>query len=108
MARRGASLTLRRGDAATALAEVIEASGTTAVYWNRRYDPCGITQDRRIKADLQARGLTTESFNAALLHEPCQTAGQSRNLLSVIRDDVGPPALIRHLGFSHGLFAQTP
>ncbi len=67
---RGAKLVLRRGPAERCLMEVIEEAGAGAVYWNRRYDSDGIAVDSRIKESLRERGLTAESFNAGLLHEP--------------------------------------
>ena len=70
LARRGAPLILRRGDAHQQIRDVIAEGGAGAVFWNRRYEPSGITQDRAVKADLKAQGLEVESFGANLLHEP--------------------------------------
>jgi deoxyribodipyrimidine photo-lyase len=66
----GASLVLRAGAAARALRHVIEASGATAVYWNRCYEPHAIARDAEIKKTLAACGIDVQSFNAALLFEP--------------------------------------
>jgi deoxyribodipyrimidine photo-lyase len=40
------------------------------VYWNRRYDPQAIAIDTSLKHDLRERGITVQSFDGQLLHEP--------------------------------------
>ena len=73
----GAPLVLRRGPADRVIAQVVEACGASAVYWNRCYEPFAIARDRRIKAALEDRDIEVRSFNASLLHEPwtVQTKG---------------------------------
>lgn len=66
----GSRLIIRRGDVAQELRAVCEETGATAVYWNRRYEPCVVSRDTRIKSSLQRLGVTAESFNASLLFEP--------------------------------------
>ena len=44
--------------------------GATRIVWNRRYEPAVIERDRDIKSALRAAGIATDSYNAALLHEP--------------------------------------
>lgn len=66
----GAKLVLKRGSAAQVVAEVIEASGANAVFWNRRYDPADAAVDAALKKRLRDQGLTAQSFDGALLHEP--------------------------------------
>ncbi len=68
--KRGAALVLRRGNAAEVLDGVIAATGATAVYWNRCYEPAAIARDQEIKAGLRERGMEVESFAAAVLFEP--------------------------------------
>ncbi len=63
-------LVLLCGDPAEQLARIIEATGATAVYWNRCYEPHAIERDTGIKAKLGERGIEAKSFKAALLHEP--------------------------------------
>lgn len=46
------------------------ATGASAVYWNRRYEPAAVQHDAAIKQALRGDGLDAESFNAALLFEP--------------------------------------
>lgn len=69
----GTGLTIRRGPSEQALAELLDETDATAVYWNRLYEPAVVERDRRIKAWLrESRGVRAESFNAALLYEPWQ------------------------------------
>lgn len=71
LAASGAPLTIRRGPSEQALADLIEETDAEAVYWNRLYEPLAIERDRRIKSWLRdTRGVSAESFNAALLYEP--------------------------------------
>ena len=75
LAATGAPLIVRRGPAHAALGELLDATGATAVYWNRLYEPATMARDRSIKDWLQReRGVEAESFNAALLHEPWRVA----------------------------------
>ncbi|MBY0564520.1 MAG: DNA photolyase family protein [Hyphomonadaceae bacterium] len=70
IAKRGASLTLRRGRADQQIPLLVEQTGAGAVYWNRQYEPYAVDRDRLLKPILRAKGVVVESFNAALLHEP--------------------------------------
>lgn len=67
-------LVLLRGEPAAQLERLIAASGATAVYWNRCYEPDAIARDTEMKAALRDRGLEVKSFNAGLLHEPWELA----------------------------------
>ncbi|QYM80707.1 DNA photolyase family protein [Horticoccus luteus] len=73
---RGSRLVLARGDAASVLRELIEATGAEAVYWNRRYEPAQVATDRAVKAGLRAAGVEVQSFNSALLFEPQSIANK--------------------------------
>ncbi len=66
----GSRLVLARGDSGAELQRILRATGATAVYWNRRYEPAAIARDRSIKAGLAAAGTEVKSFNGALLFEP--------------------------------------
>jgi deoxyribodipyrimidine photo-lyase len=66
----GLALRIRRGDTAEELDRLIAEHAAGAVYWNRRYEPWAITQDKAIKAALEGRGIRARSFNAALGREP--------------------------------------
>lgn len=67
---RGSRLIICRGPAEKALFDLLKASGATAVFWNRRYEPAAISHDETLKKKLRDRGITTKSFNASLLFEP--------------------------------------
>lgn len=64
------SLIIRHGKAPDVLDEIIENTGAKTVYWNRRYEPFGIEQDRGIKESLAKRNIEAKSFNGSLLFEP--------------------------------------
>ena len=66
----GSRLTLCHGKSLLCLMELVKASGATAVYWNRRYEPAIVQRDQGIKQALQDRGLDVKSFNSSLLFEP--------------------------------------
>ncbi|HEX9207121.1 MAG TPA: deoxyribodipyrimidine photo-lyase [Steroidobacteraceae bacterium] len=68
--RKGLPLTMRRGPALATLLELVRESAATQVYWNRLYEPALVARDTALKAELRAQGISCESFNAALLHEP--------------------------------------
>jgi deoxyribodipyrimidine photo-lyase len=69
-----AGLHLRQGDTLDILRELIQLSGATAVYWNRRYEPASIARDRHIKSVLREQGIDVHSLNSALWFEPWQIA----------------------------------
>ena len=58
----GARLVLRRGDAQSALRDVIEAVGADAVVWNRRYGRGETETDEAIAADLKGDGIAVRRF----------------------------------------------
>lgn len=68
--QRGSRLVIRRGPTQETLDELLEQTGATAVYWNRRYEPAAIERDKQVKATLLSRGVQAESFNGSLLFEP--------------------------------------
>ncbi len=75
LAALGSRLIVRSGPVGEALAALLDATGATAVYWNRLYEPALVERDRRIKGWLRdTRGVDAQSFNAALLFEPWQVA----------------------------------
>jgi len=71
-----AGLYLQRGDTLDVLRELIRASGATAVYWNRLYEPAAIARDTHLKSALREDGIAVHSHNAALWCEPGQIATQ--------------------------------
>jgi len=66
----GSRLILRRGPTLETIRALLDQTGTTAVFWNRRYEPAAIDRDSLVKAALQEDGRTVESFNGSLLFEP--------------------------------------
>ena len=68
--RLGSRLIIRRGPTLDTLRELLDQTGSTAVFWNRRYEPAAIERDTRVKAALQKDGRMVESFNGTLLFEP--------------------------------------
>src|SRR5215470_6987396 len=70
LAKRGARLLLRRGEAGPVLERLIRETGAEAVFWNRCYEPWAIARDKAIESGLAKRDIEARSFNAALLQEP--------------------------------------
>ena len=68
--RLGAPLLLISGDAAAVIPELVRATGASAVYWNRRYDPVHQSSDAALKTHLQTNGIAVASFSGQLLREP--------------------------------------
>ena len=68
--RRGTQLVLRRGKAEAVIDQIIQQTGATAVYWNRRYEPWARARNERLKQGLTERGIDAKSFNSALIREP--------------------------------------
>ncbi len=66
----GSRLILRRGAAQQVLNDVIQASGATAVYWNRLYEPAVIERDKKIKSWLAETEVDARSFCADVAFEP--------------------------------------
>jgi len=63
-------LVLRGGDAAKIVKALVRETGADTVVWNRCYEPFAVARDTRLKSDLGGDGVTVQSFNASLLHEP--------------------------------------
>jgi deoxyribodipyrimidine photo-lyase len=66
----GLQLTLRRGAAAEVMAGLVEETGATAVFWNRRYGEVEREIDSGIKTALRDGGVVADSFQGSLLAEP--------------------------------------
>ena len=77
----GAPLLLLSGDPASIIPELVKATGASAVYWNRRYDPAHQSADAALKAELQAGGLIAESFAGQLLQRADAAQDRRRHLL---------------------------
>lgn len=68
--RCGTHLHIARGESLTALRKIAEASGASAIYWNRLYEPAITARDAHIKAALREYSLHVESSKAYVLFEP--------------------------------------
>ena len=73
----GAKLTLRRGDTLKEMQSLVRETGATAIFWNRRYEPFAIEQERKIEKHFQPAGIETQSFNSHLLFEPWTVVNKS-------------------------------
>lgn len=75
--KRGSRLIIREGPSQAILGELVEATGASAVYWNRRYEPAVVQRDLEVKESLSAEGILAETFNGSLLFEPETIANKS-------------------------------
>ena len=66
----GSDLVILKGDSTASLLSIAKDTGARAVFWNRRYEPLAIAQDKQVKSVIHNSGLDTHSFSAALLREP--------------------------------------
>ncbi|WP_269467851.1 cryptochrome/photolyase family protein [Devosia ureilytica] len=75
----GIALRVETGSAEAVLAKAIEATGASALHWNRRYGPAERSVDAGIKTRFSAAGIATQSHPGNVLVEPwlIQT-GQNR------------------------------
>ena len=77
LGRLGAPLVIRSGGAGEIIPELVRETGASAVFWNRRHGGGERALDASLKQELRAAGLTVESFNGNLLHEPSRiTTGE--------------------------------
>ena len=77
LADKDVPLILRRGSARDELLRLTEASGATAVYWNRLYEPARIEADKLVKKALTEADIAACSFNGSLLAEPWEIETKS-------------------------------
>eukprot|EP00658_Telonema_sp_P-2_P072889 TRINITY_DN61973_c0_g1_i1.p1 TRINITY_DN61973_c0_g1~~TRINITY_DN61973_c0_g1_i1.p1 ORF type:complete len:185 (+),score=16.59 TRINITY_DN61973_c0_g1_i1:57-611(+) len=75
--QQGASLVLRRGNAAEIIRSFAAETEARAVLWNRCYEPYAIQRDKALKSALKDDGIEVESFNAGLLFEPWEVKTKS-------------------------------
>ncbi len=74
--RKGSRLIIRAGDALTELRSIVQETGATAVYWNRRYEPYTIDRDSKVNKALKDHNIEAKRFNASLLFEPWEISTQ--------------------------------
>ena len=66
---KGSELTLRRGKAKDHVLDVVETTGATALFFNRRYDQASRAVDDAVVEAL-GEDVTVERFTANILHDP--------------------------------------
>ena len=71
---RESRLIVRRGPAAQSLLEVARACGARTAYWNRLYDPVSAARDAAVESQLEASGMSADSFAGDVLVEPQKLA----------------------------------
>ena len=76
---KGGQLILRKGDSLTELHRLIEETGATRIFWNRRYEPRLREADAKIRQVLEQEGLEVRSCNASLLNEPDEVMNKAGN-----------------------------
>ncbi len=74
---RGGRLVLRRGGAREVIANLVNETGASGVFWNRRYAEPEREMDTQIKEALKRDNVVAESFNGSLLTEPWATKTNS-------------------------------
>ena len=74
LGRHHGRLQVIRGPSLESLRAAIAATGATAVYFNRLYDPKVVRRDKAVRRGLEADGIEVASFNAALWVEPWDIA----------------------------------
>lgn len=79
----GGFFVLRKGVTLTVMKDLVQASGASAVFWNRRYSAQEITIDTLVKEMLVDEGVEVRSFKASLLEEPWTTANKQGNPFKV-------------------------
>ena len=70
-------LVLRRGDPTAIVPVVAKAAGADRVMWNRGTEPDTVARDQAVLKALTDAGITVESFNGNLLHEPAAIRTQA-------------------------------
>ncbi len=66
----GLQLILRAGSSPSVLAEVVEATGARAVFWNTRHTPAAKGADATLRRSLEEAGTEVRSYPGYLLHDP--------------------------------------
>jgi deoxyribodipyrimidine photo-lyase len=77
LAKLGTPLILRKGPSLDCLNQLLNESGASAIYWNRRYEPALAQRDAEITTALEQRGVHVETFNGSLLFEPGKVLNKS-------------------------------
>jgi deoxyribodipyrimidine photo-lyase len=73
----GSRLIVREGDPSDVLQDIVNETGATAVFFNRRFEPAAVERDRRAMAVLARRGVDVHPFNDSLLFDPDRVRNRS-------------------------------
>ncbi|WP_419418779.1 cryptochrome/photolyase family protein [Legionella sp. D16C41] len=79
----GLNLYLVSGSPLAKLREIISQYQVDTIYWNHRYQPEALKEDKEIKAALAKDNIAVKSFNGNLLFEPWETKNQQGNYFKV-------------------------
>jgi deoxyribodipyrimidine photo-lyase len=60
------------GDPEEILSDLCKSEQINKIFWNRVYEPWGISRDKKIKENMKKEGVEINSFNGSLLWEPWQ------------------------------------
>ncbi len=96
---RGLPLVLRKArSSSSALLDIAQAAGATAVFWNRRYTPALRQRDSEIEKTLQEKHMEAQMFAGELLFDPPDVLNQNRKPFQVFTpywnscQEMPPPA----------------
>ena len=73
----GVQLNIFRGDSAAILQRIVSETEADAIYYNRRYEPEGVSRDRDVELALTAQGVPVRSFKSALIFDPHEIENRS-------------------------------
>jgi deoxyribodipyrimidine photo-lyase len=79
----GSRLIIRRGPSLPSLKKLLLETGSTAVFWNRRYEPALVLRDQKIEQELQSQQVTVTSFDGNLLVDPWSIRNKSNKPFQV-------------------------
>ena len=60
------------GNPEVILTELCQSESINNIFWNRVYEPWGISRDKKIKENMKKEGVEINTFNGSLLWEPWQ------------------------------------
>ena len=65
-------LIFSKGNPEVILTELCQSESINNIFWNRVYEPWGISRDKKIKENMKKEGVEINTFNGSLLWEPWQ------------------------------------
>ena len=68
--QRGSQLIVRRGEPAAELLKLAHETGATNIYFNLDLTPYARKRDQRVALELEAQGVTVETFDDLTIHHP--------------------------------------